>query len=118
MREIGLYIMSLFYIAAGVFHFVRPKVYLKIMPGYIPFPLELVYISGLSEILSGLLLLHPATRSIGAWLTIITLIVVFPANIQMMISFYQKHNPYLWLTILRLPLQFLLIYWAWIYTKP
>ena len=117
MKEVALYFMSLFYVVAGVLHFIKPKVYLKIMPDYLPFHLELVYLSGAFEILSGLLLCYPPTRIVGAWLTIFVLIAVFPANIQMFIAFQKTHNPYLWATILRLPLQFLLIWWAWIYTK-
>ena len=117
MKFTGLYIMSLVYVAAGILHFIRPKVYLKIMPSYLPYPLQMVYISGFCEILFGLLLLFPATRTAGAWLIILLLIAVFPANIQMAVSFYQKNNPALWIAILRLPLQFVLIWWAWIYTK-
>jgi uncharacterized membrane protein len=112
------YTMSLLYIAAGILHFVRPRIYLSIMPEYLPFPIQLIYISGLFEILSGLLLLFPSTRIPGAWLTIFTLIIVFPANIQMAVTFYKGSNPYLWVALLRLPLQFALIWWAWLYTKP
>jgi len=118
MKEFALYIMSLFYIGAGILHFVRPAVYLKIMPTELPYPLELVYASGICEILFGLLLLFPATRPLGAWLIILLLIAIFPANIQMALTYYEKYNPYLWAVLLRLPLQFLLIWWAWGYTKP
>lgn len=117
MKFFGLYIMSLLYVAAGILHFIRPKVYLKIMPTYLPYPLQLVYISGICEILFGLLLLFPVTRTAGAWLLVLLLIAVFPANIQMAVTFYQKNNPALWIAILRLPLQFVLIWWAWTYTK-
>jgi len=117
MKEITLYVMALFYLFAGTMHFLRPRAYLKIMPDYLPLHLPLVYISGVMEILAGLLLLFPITRPIGGWLTILILIAVFPANFQMAFSFYQKHHPYFWLSIVRLPLQFFLIWWAWIYTK-
>ena len=117
MKEIALYLMALLYIFAGGMHFLKPWVYLKIMPGYLPFHLPMVYVSGIFEILAGLLLLSPITRPIGAWLTILILIAVFPANIQMAMSFYQKHHPYFWLALARLPIQFLLLAWAWIYTK-
>jgi uncharacterized membrane protein len=117
MKEIALYVMSVFYVAAGIFHFVRPGMYMRIMPQYLPFHLPLVYISGIFEIVCGLLLLHPVSRPLGAWLTIATLIAILPANIQMLVDFYQKQNPYLWATILRIPLQFVLIWWAWLYTR-
>jgi len=117
MKEFSLYAMALIYMTAGTLHFIRPKVFVKIVPSYLSFPLELVYISGFCELLFGLLLLFTATRSISAWLIIALLIAVFPANIQMATDFYKKGNPYLWLAILRLPLQFVLIWWAWLYTK-
>lgn len=117
MKLILLYLMALLYVAAGVYHFVRPKFYMKIMPPWLPWHLELVYVSGAIEIILGLLLLPVATRSLAAWGIIILLIAVFPANIQMAINYWHKNNPYLWIAILRLPLQFLLIWWAWQYTK-
>ena len=77
----------------------------------------LVYISGVCEIVFGLMLLFPQTRINAAWLIILLLIAVFPANIQMAVNFYQKSSAYLWVALLRLPVQLLLIWWAWIYTK-
>ena len=116
MKLIGLYIMAALYIFAGTMHFLRPKGFIQIMPKYLPWHYELVLLSGLCEIAFAFMLLFPATRATGAWLIIILLVAVFPANIQMAVSFYQKHNPYLWLALLRLPLQLLLIWWAWLYT--
>lgn len=117
MKIVLLYLMSLMYFAAGLYHFINPKMYLRIMPSYLPFHLPLVYISGAAEIIISMLLIPEATRSLGAWLTIALLIAVFPANIQMAVNFWQKQHPGLWMAIVRLPLQIVLIYWAWIYTK-
>ena len=103
---------------AGIMHFVRSDYYLAIMPPYLPWHLKLVYISGVCEIIVGLLLISKSTRRIAAWLLIALLVVVYPANIQMTINYYNENNPDLWLTIIRLPIQFLLIWLAWIYTKP
>ena len=108
--------MAFFYIAAGINHFINPRFYLKMMPSYLPLHKELVNISGIFEIILGVLLFFDATRPIGAWLIIALLIGVFPGNIQMTINFWKKKNPYLWITIVRLPLQFVLIWWAWLYT--
>lgn len=117
MKLIGLYIMSLLYTAAGIYHFVKPRMYVKIMPAWLPAHLQLVYISGLAEILLGLLLLPAGTRSFAAWGIIALLIAVFPANIQMMLNYYHKNLPGFWITLARLPLQAALIWWAWGYTK-
>src|SRR4051812_42968362 len=117
MKMVFLYVMALVYIAAGVYHFVAPGFYKKIMPTYLPYHMELIYISGVAEILCGLLLLPASTRVYGAWSVVVLLIAIFPANIQMLVNFYQRKNPYLWIAVLRLPLQILLIWWAYIYTK-
>jgi uncharacterized membrane protein len=108
--------MSLIYFAAGIYHFVNPKLYLRIMPSYLPYHLPLVYLSGILEIIVALLLIPESTRSLGAWLTIALLIAVFPANIQMAVNFRQKKHPAYWMTLARLPLQIFLIFWALIYT--
>jgi len=108
--------MAFALVAAGIYHFVNPKMYKRIMPPWIPFHYQLIAISGLIEIILGLLLLLPATRTIAAWGIIVFLLAVFPANIQMAINFRQRNNPYLWVALLRLPLQFALMYWAWQYT--
>ena len=109
--------MSLLYIAAGIFHFVRPQFYMRIMPAWLPWHSQLIYISGVAEIILGVLLIPVATRSLAAWGIIVLLVSVFPANIQMAINYWNKQNPYLWVALLRLPLQFVLIWWAWQYTK-
>jgi uncharacterized membrane protein len=109
--------MALVYVAAGIYHFINPKLYLKIMPHYLPWHLQLVYISGAIEIILGILLIPESTRPTAAWLVIALLIAVFPANIQMAVDFWNKKNPVLWMAILRLPLQPLLIWLAWLYTR-
>lgn len=116
MKMFCLYIMALFYIAAGFNHFRNPRTYLKIMPPYLPKPEILNYLSGAAEILLGFMLFWPETRSLGAWGLIALLIAVFPANLYM----YQKRETIFkalpaWSLLLRLPLQLLLIAWAAVY---
>jgi uncharacterized membrane protein len=117
VKKVSLYIMSLFYVIAGIMHFVRPEYYTAIMPPYLPWHLGLVYVSGVCESLFGLLLLPRKTRRIAAWLIIALLVAVFPANIQMTINYSNEHNPGLWYTIVRLPVQIFLVWWVWLYTK-
>jgi uncharacterized membrane protein len=117
MKLVLLYVMTGLYVAAGIYHFVNPRFYQKIMPTYLPWHIPLVYISGVCEMVFALLLIPESTRPMAAWLIIILLIAVFPANIQMAVSFWQKQRPTLWIALARLPLQLVLIWWAWIYTK-
>jgi uncharacterized membrane protein len=116
MKQIALYIMSLLYTAAGIYHFVKPRMYMHIMPAWLPAHLQLVYISGAAEIVLGLLLIPAATRALAAWGIILLLVAVFPANIQMMLYYYKTGHPMRWVTVARLPLQAVLIWWAWLYT--
>src|SRR4051812_18768388 len=110
--------MALLYLAAGINHFIQPAFYEAIMPPYLPGHPVLILLSGACEVLFALLLLSSYTRRIGAWCIIILLIAVFPANIQMAINYYQEHNTYLWLALLRLPFQPLLIWWAYKPARP
>jgi uncharacterized membrane protein len=116
MKFLSVYIMGLLYLAAGVWHFVRPPGYVSIVPPWLPAPLTLVYISGACEILLGALLFPESTRTTAAWGIIVLLIAIFPANIQMAINYFHYNNSMKWLTVARLPLQLVLIWWAWVYT--
>lgn len=117
-KTIFLYLMAVFYVNAGISHFTIPKLYLDIMPPWLPWHLEIVYFSGVCEILLGILLLPRRTRRVAAWLIIALLIAVYPANIQMFINYLNEDNPQLWIAIVRLPIQIFLVWWAWVYTKP
>jgi uncharacterized membrane protein len=108
--------LGILFIVAGSAHFVRPDVYVRIMPPYLPWHLGLVYLSGLFEIVLGILVLVPRTRVPAAWGLIALLIAVFPANAHMALNpqLYPRISPILlWL---RLPLQGVLIAWAYGYT--
>jgi len=117
MKQALPYTMALLYTAAGINHFWHPAAYISIMPPYLPWPAALVNVSGGMEILLGLLLIPRATRRPAAIGIIFLLVAVFPANVQMTINYARGHNPYLWLTIVRLPLQAVLIWLAWLCTK-
>lgn len=116
--KLSLYLMCVLYVAAGFNHFVHAESYLKIMPPWVPWPKALVVVSGVSEVLLALLLLPAKTRTVAAWALIVLLIAVFPANVQMMLNYFREGHPYRWFTVLRLPLQVILVLWAYVYTKP
>jgi len=86
--RIGLrWIFAGFMAWVGVQHFVDPQTFVDIMPPLLAgWALELVYISGVFEILGGVGLLIPKTRRAAGWGLIALLIAVFPANIYMAIE--------------------------------
>ncbi|MGF1468528.1 MAG: MauE/DoxX family redox-associated membrane protein [Sandaracinaceae bacterium] len=113
--------MAALYIAAGVNHFVNPDFYLSIMPPYLPWHDALVALSGVAEVICGVGLLIPRTRAPAAWATIALLVAVFPANLHMAIADVPMGSPPQSTGLLRwirLPVQLVLVAWAWWYTRP
>jgi uncharacterized membrane protein len=105
------------FLAAGTLHFVRPEPFVKIMPDYLPWHLELVYLSGVFEMVLGVLLLIPKSQVFAAWALIALLVGVFPANVHMALhasDYPQFPAALIWL---RLPLQGVLIAWAYWFTR-
>lgn len=82
-KKITIYFMSSAYIYVGIRHFIDPDFFLAIMPDYLPFHKEAVYVSGIFEILLGGMLLFPKSRKVAGWGLIFLLIAVFPANIYL-----------------------------------
>jgi len=110
-------IMGVFYIVAGVAHFLNTRRYASIMPDYLPAHHELVLISGVAEIAGGLGVFIPQTRRAAAWGLIILLIVMMPANIWM-VQYPERYSDIpQWILWVRLPLQLPLIWWAWLYSR-
>ncbi len=111
------WLCGVLFVAAGVNHFVRPDFYVRIVPPYLPWPRELVLVSGVAEVLLGVLLLIPRTTVLAAWGLIALLIAVFPANLHMALHTGQYPEVPARALWLRLPLQGVLIAWAWWYTR-
>lgn len=111
-------IFGLLFVAAGVNHLVKTQFYLSIMPPYLPWPYALVIISGVAEVMLGVGLMVPKLSHLAAWGIILLLIAVFPANIYMTAHpelYPSVPTVFLWL---RLPLQAVLVLWAYWYTTP
>lgn len=111
-----LYLMATLYILAGLNHFRKPHLYVRMIPPFFPNPKLLNILSGLSEIVLGILLCIPMVSAYAAVGIIALLIAIFPANLFMYLN--EKANLGLpkWALLLRLPLQILLIIWAYEYT--
>ena len=104
------------FVAAGVNHFVDPTTYLRMMPGSLPFPLTLGYLSGIGEVVGGIGVLSTRWRAAAGWGLIALLVAVFPANVHMALhpELFPSISP-MWG---RLPLQLVLIAWVWWVTRP
>ena len=114
----GLVVQSLFYVAAGINHFWHSKTYTAIMPPHYSDPLLMVQVSGAAEVLGGVGLLVPSTRRISSWGIIAMLVVYFDVHLYMA-AHTERFAPLpAWAMYARLPLQFVLIAWAYAYARP
>jgi len=109
-----LFLMAALYIFAGISHFRTPKFFLKITPPWVPFPEKVNFLVGAAEVILGLGLLFTATRPLAVYGIIALLIAVFPANVYHFQKARKKGKMVL-ATAIRLPIQAILIWWAWIY---
>ncbi len=118
-KEVLRVVLAISISVVGVLHFVKPNEFAQIVPAMFPDPIALVYISGFFEILGGIGLMIPWASMAAAWGLIALFIAVFPANINQAINSIPipgiPHHP--WLYWARLPLQAVLIAWAWWYTR-
>ena len=110
------YLLAVIFIAAGAAHFKWPQIYKKIMPPYIPAHDTLIIISGMLEMVFGLMLVSSdGTTRVAAWGIIVLLILFLPVHIYMLQEKEARMKLPVWVLILRVPLQFGLMYWAWQY---
>lgn len=115
LRTLLRWLAALLFVGVGISHFTHADLFVGIMPPWLPWHLELVWISGFFEIAGGIGLLVPRTRRAASWGLIALLIAVFPANIHMALHQVplgdMQPNPVaLWG---RLPLQAVFIAWVW-----
>lgn len=95
---------------SGVVHLVRPKTYEPLMPAWVPAHREVIYGSGLAELLCAAGLLVPSTRRPAGWASAALLLAVFPGNIKMAVDAARTDNTsYKAAAFARLPLQFPMI---------
>jgi uncharacterized membrane protein len=110
----GRWLLAGLFVAAGAMHFIKPRLYQRIIPPEFPDPSLLVVISGICEIAGGLGLLIPRLRRPAGWALVALLIAVFPANIYMAVSPQKFPSTSVWMLWARLPLQGALIAWVYV----
>ncbi len=118
--RLSQYLLAVFFVSAGVLHFVFPHKYLAIMPPWLPWHAALVAISGVCEIAGGIGVLPAMTRRLAGAGLIALCVAVLPANVQMLLNAHAAGAATWWQValVVRLPLQLLLIWWIWRASRP
>ena len=118
--------LGILLIIAGLGHFLAPQGLDKIVPPALPFePRFWTYLSGVAELVVGVMLLMPLERKvlglpirlIGVWCAFALFVLVYPANIYMAIDWLDRPMPEPLIAMARLPLQFGLFYWCFMLHK-
>jgi len=105
--------LGVIFVLQGINHFINDDILVRMMPGYLPWSMPLVHLSGVAEVILGVLVFIPRARHLAGWGIIALLIAVFPANIEMAM------HPEQWTEVpefalwLRLPFQPVFMAWAW-----
>jgi len=110
--------MSIMLLFTAIGHFKFPKGMAMMIPGFIPFKIELVLFTGIIEIVAATGLMLPSKRYITSIMLIVFFFSILPANINAAIKKIDFENAtttgkgidYLWF---RIPLQVLFIAWVW-----
>lgn len=114
-RSRGL--LGLFFIGAGINHFVIPGTYERIVPPGLGDPRTLVMASGIAEVAGGVGVFVPRARPLAGLGLIALLVAVFPANVHMALEPERFRQIPRWALYARLPLQPLMMWWAWRATR-
>ncbi|QIK76947.1 DoxX family protein [Nocardioides piscis] len=75
--------LSGIFAVSGVIHLVKPEVYEPLMPDVVPAHREVIWASGVAELVCAAALLHPRTRVAAGWASAALLLAVYPANLKM-----------------------------------
>ncbi|MEM9680545.1 MAG: MauE/DoxX family redox-associated membrane protein [Bacteroidota bacterium] len=110
-----LYLMAGMYCIAGAMHFIKPKVYMRVIPRHLPQHKLLVYLSGIAEIVLGIALCIPGLKQYAIYGIIAMLIVFLWVHFYMLSGEKAAAGFPKWLLVLRIPMQFGLVYWAYSY---
>jgi uncharacterized membrane protein len=113
-RAVMRAVLAAFYLVAGVVHLAAPDAFLPIVPDWVPFPREIVLVTGMCEIAGSLALMTRRLRRLAGVMLALYAVCVFPANIKHALE--GIHVPPVpdgwWYHAPRLALQPVLVWWA------
>jgi len=109
IKRTGLNFVFLWFFLGGIGHFARTDWFVAIVPPYLPWPILLVWLSGVCELLGAVGLLMRRTRQTAGNALALLTVCVTPANVYML----QRSDLFpqfpVWVLILRLILQLALL---------
>ena len=112
---IGRISMAVMLIVTGVSHFTYTQQMVDMMPDFMPAKREMIYFTGVCELLAVIGLLWSRTARLASILLIIFFVLVLPANVVGSLKPVQlggmEYGPFY--LLFRIPLQIFFIWWVW-----
>jgi len=112
---IGRASMAVMLIVTGVAHFTNTQQMIDMMPDLMPAKREMIYFTGVCELLAVIGLIWNKTARLASILLIIFFVLVLPANIAGSLKSVQFSGMEYgaWYLLFRIPLQIFFIWWVW-----
>ena len=109
------FLFALIMILGGAMHFINPEMYDPFIPDFLPKDL-VIYGSGVLEIMVGIAAMIPRYRSLGTLGILVLMLAFLPLHIMDVFSDQPAIGSHQ-LSLIRLPIQFVFILWAWFINK-
>jgi len=107
--------LAVFFVFTGLSHFFMPEAFVQMLPAIIPLRFEIIYATGLVQILGAIGLLIPRLERLATIGLVLFLIGVLPANIYSAFNYLEfgSHEAGPIYLLARIPFQFFVIGWAY-----
>ena len=115
IKSILTFLLGIFIVLGGVGHFVTPAIYIGFIPDFLP-QTFILYASGIVEIFIGICVFIPHLRSTGTMGILVLMLVFLPLHVADIFKEHPAIGSHQ-LALIRLPLQCILIAWAWFIHK-
>lgn len=111
--------VTLFFIFASIGHFIRTEPMAEMLPPAVPYRIELIYLTGVFELLGAIGIWIPRLTKIVGLLLIVMLVGLLPANIYSAFNRvdFGGHGSGPSYLLVRIPFQLFAIFWTYFATE-
>jgi uncharacterized membrane protein len=111
--------LTLFFLATGLAHFANTEPMAEMIPPSIPYRVELIYVTGIFELLGAIGVWIPRLVRLTGLLLIVMLIAVLPANVYSALNRVEfgGHGAGPAYLLVRVPFQLFVIWWTYFATQ-
>lgn len=111
--------LSLFFVFSTIGHFIRTEAMAQMLPATIPYRIELIYLTGILELLGAIGVWIPRLTKLTGFLLILMLVGLLPANVYSAFNRVEfgGHGAGPVYLLVRVPFQLFAIWWTYFATE-